>query len=347
MAKSIKEFNVNQKRILVRCDFDLPLDENGNILDDFRIKESLPTIKYLLENNAKVILMAHEGRPKGQVIESMRLTAVKKSLEGYLGFNIKKTDDCIGKEVKEEVSKMKEGEVLLLENLRFHKEETDNDPEFAKKLASLADAYVNNAFANSHRSHASMVAITNYLPSFTGLTLEKEIEMLDKISKDFKKPLVAIVGGAKIETKAKFIEEMSKIADAVIISGLIEKEMIEKEMKFENQHKVVAPKHHIGDLDIDQEAIDMFREKILTAKTIIWNGPFGKFEDHVHKKGTLEIAKAIVESGAFAVVGGDETVEFLLREGLLSSFSHVSTGGGAMLAYLAGEKLPGIVALSN
>src|SRR5688572_9139338 len=174
--KSIRDFNITEgQRILVRCDFDLPLDEKGNILDDFRIKESLPMIQHLVKSNAKVILMAHEGRPNGSVVESMRLTPVKQRLEKYLGIEIKKTDDCIGQEVEEAVAAMQHGEVLLLENLRFHKEETDNDPEFAKKLASIADMYVNNAFANSHRNHASMTGVPKYIPAFAGLTLEKEV----------------------------------------------------------------------------------------------------------------------------------------------------------------------------
>jgi len=342
--KTIKDFKVSGKRVLLRCDFDVPI-ANGVILDDFRIKESLGTIKYLLENNAKVILMGHEGRPGGIVVESLRLNLVKEKLGEYLGMHVGKTSDCIGKEVEDTVSLMKPGEVLLLENLRFHKEEVENDPEFAKKLASLGDIYVNNAFANSHRNHASMTGLCKYLPSAGGLTLEKEIEMLGKIIHNPKKPLMAVIGGAKIETKAKFIEEFLELADFIIVSGLIKKEMQDKGMHFKDHGKIISPLTHFGSLDIDEASIAMFREKILTAKTIIWNGPFGKFEDEVHKKGTLEIAKAIIESGAFSVVGGDETVEFLDRENLVSMFSYVSTGGGAMLAYLAGENLPGIEAL--
>ncbi len=344
MFKSIRDFNVSGKRILVRCDFDVPL-ANGIILDDFRVKESLSTIAYLLDNKAKVILMGHVARPNGFVIESLRLTPIQKKLEEYLVIQVKKASDCVGEEVESLVNAMKVGQVLLLENLRFHKEETDNDPEFAKALARLGDLYVNNAFANSHRNHASMTTICKYLPSFTGLTLQKEIEMLGKIMKNPIRPLVAIIGGAKIETKVKFIEEFSAIADFVIVGGLIEKEILEKNIKFTFREKIIAPANNLDALDIDDATIKKFREKILIAKTIFWNGPFGKFEDEQHKKGSLEIAKAIVESGAFSVVGGDETVEFLDREKLVSKFSYVCTGGGAMLSYLAGDILPGLKAL--
>ena len=344
MFKSIKDFDFSEKKVLVRCDFDVPI-VNGTILDDFRIKESLSTIKYLLDNKAKVILMGHEARPNGSVIESLRLTPIQKKLEEYLGIQVKKASDCIGEEVEKLVNEMKVGQVLLLENLRFHKEETDNDPEFAKALAKLGDIYVNNAFANSHRNHASMTGISKYLPSAAGLTLQKEIEMLGKIMKNPIKPLVVIVGGAKIETKAKFIEEFSPIADSIIVGGLIEKEILEKNIKFTFREKIIAPMGNLDALDIDDATIKQFREKILVAKTIFWNGPFGKFEDEKHKKGSLEIAKAIIESGAFSVVGGDETVEFLNRENLVSKFSYVCTGGGAMLSYLAGDILPGLKAL--
>ncbi|OGZ71717.1 MAG: hypothetical protein A2904_02050 [Candidatus Staskawiczbacteria bacterium RIFCSPLOWO2_01_FULL_33_9] len=344
MFKSIRDFDVEGKRVLVRCDFDVPI-ANGIILDDFRIKESLSTITYLLDNKAKVILMGHMARPNGSVVESLRLTPIQKKLEEYLGVQVKKASDCIGEEVENLVNAMEVGQVLLLENLRFHKEEMSNSPEFAQALAKLGDLYVNNAFANSHRNHASMTTICKYLPSAAGLTLQKEIEMLEKIMQNPVRPLVAIIGGAKIETKVKFIEEFSEIADFVIVGGLIEKEILEKNIKFTFREKIIAPASNLDALDIDDVTIKQFREKILVAKTIFWNGPFGKFEDEEHKKGSLAIARAIVESGAFSVAGGDETVEFLEREKLVSQFSYVCTGGGSMLAYLAGDILPGLKAL--
>lgn len=344
--KTLKDFNVAGKRILIRCDFDVPMDEKGNILDDYRIKQSLPTIEYLVKNKAKVILMGHAGRPDGKVVESLRLISVQKSLEKHLGLKIIKADDCVGKEVESLVASLGEGGILLLENLRFHKEETDNNPEFAEKLSKLGDIYVDNAFANSHRNHASMTGICKYLPSAAGFTLAKEIEVLDKVMKNPGKPLVVIIGGVKVEeTKLKLINNFSKSAEAVIISGLIKKGTQDKKIEFENPDKIIFPTGKLDALDINNESIKIFQEKIMQAKTILWNGPFGKFEDKKYEKGTLAIAKAIIKSKAFSIVGGGDTVDFVNKQGMIDKFSHVSTGGGAMLSYLAGDKLPGLEAL--
>ncbi len=344
--KNIKDYDVKDKRVLVRCDFDVPMDSNGNILDDFRIKQDLPTIKYLMEAKAKVILIGHAGRPNGKVVESLRLIPIQKKLTEYLGIEVNKPLDCIGRDIEKLVEKMKSGEVLLLENVRFHKGETENNEEFAKKLAKLGDIYVNNAFANSHRAHASMTKICKYLPSVAGFTLKKEIEVLNNLIKNPEKPLVVIIGGAKVEeTKLKLINRFSEIAAEIIIGGLVKKEVIEKKIKLKNPKKILGPIGNLSALDINNESINLFREKILVAKTILWNGPFGKFEDDNYKRGTLEIANAIIESGAFSVVGGGQTIEFLDKENIISKFSYVSTGGGAMLSYLAGDILPGLKAL--
>jgi len=345
MFKTLKDFSVINKRVLVRCDFNIPLDEKGNILDDFRIKQTLPTIKYLMDNQAEIILMSHLGEPNGKVIPELKLDKVAEKLAGYLKFPIGKEDDCIGPDVENESNKLDPGRVLLLENLRFHKEETDNNPDFAKKLSYLGDIYVNDAFSVCHRNNASITLMPQYLPSCAGLLLEKEIESLDKVMKYPEKPMVAIIGGTKVETKSKFIDNISKVADYVIISGLIAKEVAEKNIKFKYPEKIMNPSGDLGALDINDESIKMFCEKIVAAKTILWNGPFGKFEEEKYAKGTLAIAKAIIDSGAFSVVGGGETVEFLNKQGMIDKFSHVSTGGGAMLSYLAGDKLPGLEAL--
>ena len=220
---------------------------------------------------------------------------------------------------------------MLLENLRFHKEETDNNLDFAKKLSYLGDIYVNDAFGVCHRDNASITGVPQFLPHCAGLLLEKEIESLDKVMKNPEKPMVAIVGGKKVETKSKFINNISKVADFVIVSGLIAKEVEEKNIKFKFPEKIIAPAGQLDGLDINEESIKIFQEKILQAKTVLWNGPFGKFEDKKYAKGTLAIANAIIESGAFSVVGGGETVEFLNKQGMIDKFSHVSTGGGAML----------------
>jgi len=349
--KTLKDFSVIDKRILVRCDFNVPLDEKGDILDDFRIRQTLPTIKYLIDGRAKIILMSHLGEPNGKVIPELKLDKVAEKLVEYLKFPIEKEDDCIGPDVENESNKLEPGRILLLENLRFHKEEIDNDPDFAKKLSYLGDIYVNDAFGVCHRNNASIALMPQYLPSCAGLLLEKEIDSLDKVMINPEKPMIAIIGGTKVETKSKFIDNISGIADCVIISGLIAKEVADlsaqagKNIKFKFPEKLIAPTGQLDALDINDESIKMFCEKIVTAKTILWNGPFGKFEDNHYAKGTLAIANAIINSGAFSVVGGGETVEFLNKQGMIDNFSHVSTGGGAMLSYLAGDELPGLVAL--
>jgi len=350
MFKLLKDFSVINKRVLVRCDFDVPIDEKGNILDDFRIKQALPTIKYLIEQKAKVILMGHLGRPDGKIVPELKLDKVAESLAGYLGFSIEKEDDCIGPDAENESNKLAPGKVLLLENLRFHKEEIGPEgypnSEFAKKLSYLGDIYVNDAFGVCHRNNASITGVPKLLPNCAGLLLEKEISAMDKVMANPEKPMVAIIGGKKVETKSKFIDNISKVADFVIVSGLIAKEVLEKNIEFNHPEKIIVPTGQLDALDINEESIKIFCEKIMQAKTILWNGPFGKFEEEKYAKGTSAIAKAIIESGAFSVVGGGETVEFLNKQGIIDKFSHVSTGGGAMLCYLSGEKLPGIEALN-
>jgi len=351
MMKTLKNFTVNGKRVLVRCDFDVPIDEKGKILDDFRIKKCLPTIKYLIENKAKIILMGHLGRPEGKVVEELKLDKVAEKIADLVGFPVGKEDSCIGPDVEAETNALEPGKILVLENLRFHKEETDNNPEFAKKLSFLGDIFVNESFAVSHRDQASITGVPKNLLSCAGFLLEKEIEALNRVMKNgpegAPKPMLAIVGGKKVETKAAFINNISKVADFIIISGLIAKEVEEKKIKFKFPEKIVSPTGQLDALDINDESIKLFQEKIKQAKTVLWNGPFGKFEDKKYAKGTLAIARAIIDSGAFSVVGGGETVEFLNKQGIIDKFSHVSTGGGAMLAYLSGEKLPGLEALGK
>jgi len=346
MFKTIKDLSVVNKRVLVRCDFNVPVDEKGNILEDFRIKQTLPTIRYLIDNKAKIILMSHLGEPAGKIVPELSLSKVGEKLAEYLKFPIEMEEDCIGPDVEVESNALESGKVLLLENLRFHKEETDNNSEFAKKLSYLGDIYVNDAFGVCHRENASVVGVAQDLPNCAGLLLEKEISALDKVLKNPEKPMVAIVGGKKVETKAKFINNISKVADFVIVSGLIAKEVAEKGIKFDFPEKIIIPTGQLDALDINDESIKLFQEKIMQAKTILWNGPFGKFEDKEYANGSLAIAKAIIDSGAYSVVGGGETVEFVNKNGMINKFSHVSTGGGAMLSYLAGEKLPGIEVLS-
>lgn len=345
--KNIKDINIENKRVLVRCDFNVPLDDNGNILDDFRIIETLPTIRYLIENKAKIILISHLGNPNGEIVALLKLDKVQEKLSELLGVIVKKAEDCIGLKVSDLVNNLKSGEVLLLENLRFHKEEIENSSEFAKELSKFGDIYINDAFSVCHRSHASIVGVPQYLPGFPGFLLEKEIFNLNKILENPEKPMLAIIGGKKVETKTKVINKISEVADFVIISGLIKNEAIAKKIEFDFPEKIVCPLDSLNALDIDEKSIELFNQKIRNAKTILWNGPFGKTEDKMYEKGTLEIAQSIIKSNAYSVVGGGETIEFLTRKGLLSEFSHICTGGGAMLQYLSGEELPGLKALDN
>ena len=348
MFKTLKEFSVVNKRVLVRCDFNVPLDDGGNILDNFKIKQALSTIKYLRENRAKIILMSHlDPQSTGVVLPRFNLNKIGEELSACLETPVIKANNCVGPEVESQSNALEPGRILLLENLRFHKEETKADPDFAKKLSYLGDIYVNDAFSVCHRDHASITGVPQYLPCCMGLLLEKEIDNLNKILFKPEKPMVVVIGGKKVETKSKLIENISKIADQVIISGLIKKELIEKNIQFSHPEKIFGPADSLDALDIDEKTIEMFRAKIMQAKTILWNGPFGKFEDQMYEKGTLAIAQSIIESNAFSVVGGGETIEFLNKKGIIQQFSHVSGGGGAMLEYLAGEMLPGIKALEK
>ena len=223
MIRNLRHFNVKNKRVLVRADFNVPLDKKGNILDDFRIKQTLPTIEYLLKKGAKLILMSHLGKPEGKVVESLKLTPVQEKLKEYLGLPIAKTDDCVGKKTEDRVLGMEPGEILLLENLRFYKEEEEsaNAENFAKKLAKLGQIYINDAFGACHRPHASIVGVPKYLPSGTGLLLEKEIKILSQVLKRPWRPLVAIIGGAKISSKIKVIEKFLERADHLLLAGKI------------------------------------------------------------------------------------------------------------------------------
>jgi len=344
--KTINDFDLSEKKVLVRCDFNVPFDGQGNILDDFKIKETIPTIKYLIEKEAKIILMSHLGDPEGKIKEELRLEPIRKKLIQLLGSEVIMAPDCVGKAVEKMVSGMKSKDVLLLENLRFHKEEEENGEVFSKNLAKLANIYINDAFGTCHREHASIFGVAKFLPAGAGLLLEKEITTLNKMMESPAKPMIAIIGGKKVETKAKFINKISEIADFILISGLIKKEIEEKGTILSHVEKIIKPiDEREGGKDIGPKTIEIFREKIQAAKTVFWNGPFGKIEEEEFAEGTKAIANAIIESKAFSVVGGGETAEFLSKLNLVSKFNHVSTGGGAMLSFLAGEQLPGIEAL--
>jgi len=348
----LKDANVKGKRVFLRADLDVPLSEAGRIEDDTRLKACLPTVKYLLKQNAKIILAGHLGRPKG-VDKSLSLKPVAEWFaKQFAIFNLQfsKLGGFEGWKIGPDI--------FLLENLRFYPGEKANDPEFAKKLAGLADIYVNDAFAMCHRAHASMVGITKFLPHFAGLHLEKEVENLNQCLQCPKRPLVVIIGGKKIETKLPLVAKMHQLADYVLVGGKIAEET-EVLAKIQNEkingHKATLL---VADLNSDQtditpKAAEDFLGIINLAGTIIWNGSMGitgqKAEGRKQKtdteRGTRLMAEGIIKSGAYSVVGGGDTLEYLNKLSVLDKFSFVSTGGGAMLSFLSGEKLPGIEAL--
>jgi len=344
-AQKLNQGNFEGKRVLVRCDFNVPI-ENGKVLDDFRILKALDTIKFLIEKKAKVILISHFGDPEGKRIESLSLDPVAKRLEELLNQKVKKLNEAIGEEVEKEVSSMKEGEVLLLENIRFYPGEENCDLEFGENLAKLGELFVNEAFSVCHRKHASVYLLPKLLPSFFGFQLERELENLENFLKNYQRPLVCLIGGKKIKDKAPLVKKFSEIGDWVLVNHLIWEELIKSQIEIEHKEKILPPVDGVDEnKDIGEKTLEIFKEKIKSAKTIFWNGPFGKIEEEKYSKGTKELAMAILESSAFSLIGGGETIEFANRLKITEKFSFASTGGGAMLKFLAGEKLPGLEAL--
>ncbi len=378
--RTIKDYNFSQKKVLVRCDFNVPISEKGEVLEEFRIKAALPTIEYLLKNNAKVILLSHL-EVKEKVVS---LAPIAKKLKEIFGKKFEFVPDLIGEKAKEKVNQLKEGEVVLLENLRFHKGEKEGDLQFAKALSQLGDFYVNEAFSCSHRKHASIYILPRLLPSASGFLLEKEVNTLSKILKNPERPLVSIIGGVKIDTKMKTILNLLERSDHLLLGSkfgeivlahksiLVGREVPHEELL--DKIELTNPKLHlpvdgriglkdknesyfrigsIGTLrkeeeiyDIGPETVKVFSQIIKEARTIFWSGPLGMFEDKRFEAGTKEIAQAIVKNhSAFKVVGGGDTIFALNSFSLLQKFDFVSTGGGAMLEFLAGEKLPGLEAL--
>ncbi len=343
--KTLREFDFSNKRVLVRCDFNVPLDERGDVLDDFRIERTIPTIRYLIEQKARVILMSHLGRPEGKVVEGLRLDSVAKKLSELLGRNVTKLNDSIGQKVKETVENMQSGDIILLENIQFNPGEKSKDLNFAKTLASYADIFVLEAFGQAHRDYASISGIQKFLPSAAGFLLEQEIKNLTKLMENPEKPLVAIMGGAKVEEKTGLINKISEVADFILIGGLMSREIKEKNIELRYSEKIIGPIDEVEGKDIGLKTIEFFKEKILPAKTIFFNGVLGMVEKEEYSKGTEEILKAIAESSAFSVIGGGDMTKVVNKLGLIDKFSHVSTGGGAMLDFIVDGKLVGIDAL--
>lgn len=340
--KKIQETDVTDKKILVRFDLDVPLSDTGNILDDTRLKASLETLQFLLEKNAQIIIIGHLGRPKGTVVPAMSLAPVAKWYAEYGKWQMVngKWDDFNGWKLSEQVT--------VLENLRFYPGEEANDVGFAKELARLGDIYVDDAFAVSHRSAASNVGITQFLPSFAGMQLQKEITGLSKVLDNPVRPLVVIIGGAKLETKLPMVSKMHDLADTILVGGklITEKELLDKEMAIQKKAAIIVATPAENGLDISKESSDQFVKVIQEGKTIVWNGPVGKTDgDPQAIEGTKAIADAMSIVSGYTVIGGGDTIEFLDREKMLDKFSFVSTGGGAMLAFLSGEILPALTPL--
>ena len=378
--KKLTDFNVKGKKVLVRCDFNVPISEEGQILDSFRIKIAIPTIEYLKKEEAKVILISHLETKRGK----LSLKYLLPKLEELLGQKVRFFSDYLEESVRKKIDKIEPGQVILLENIRFYKEEKENDENFAKKISELGDIFVNEAFSCCHRKHASIVGIPKYLPKTAGFLLEKEIKVFSDILKNPARPFVAIIAGLKVETKTKTILNILKTADHLLLGSKIgeiilaqkgiligrdfpEEELIKEidltnpkihlpldgVMALKNLKEGYLRRGGIGTLrkeenvfDIGPETIKIFKEIIKTAKTILWNGPLGMYEDKKFEEGTKGIADAIVRNySAFKVIGGGETVSAINKFGLMDKFDFLSTGGGAMLEFLAGEKLPGIEAL--
>ena len=319
---------VEGKRVLLRCDFNTPVNEYGGIQDDFRIRQALPTIEYLLARKAKVIIITHVGNPKGEVTEALSVVRIAKRLNELIEPDVRVTKDCIGEEAERVIGEMKQGEVVMLENVRFHEEETKNDSQFAKQLAQLGDIFVNNAFGVLHREHASVVGIPKILPSGAGLLVLQEVEALSKVKENPKRPFVVLMGGSKAENKLSFINKISEVADIVLGGSLLAKKVQEDEMEFTHADKIFWAFDGIGGkepgADIGFDTRKMFADKIEGAGTILWAGPMGKVEDERYQEGSLEVVRMIEESGAYSVIGGGHLNAFVGMNNLRDSFSYLN-----------------------
>ena len=388
--KTVRDVQVGGKRVLVRCDFNVPLDKEDptKITSDKRIVESLKTINYLINAGARVILCSHIGKT-GQ---GKTLAPVAKRLSELLDKEVKLLPDITSEETKDAVMALNDGDVVLLENTRKYEEEEANDPEFARKLASLGEIFVNDAFGTAHRAHASTEGVTHYLPSVAGFLIEKELEALDGGINNPTRPLVAIVGGSKVSSKIAVLNSLLDKVDTLLIGGgmtytfvkaqggnigqsIVEDDKLdvareilakaeEKNVKLilpvdtvaaddfnENANTIICATNEIPEnyqgLDIGQKTIELFKEEIELAGTVVWNGPVGVFEMDKFAVGTNAVAKALAESQAITIIGGGDSAAAVEKAGLADAMSHISTGGGASLELMEGKKLPGIEALED
>ncbi|MFH1511232.1 MAG: phosphoglycerate kinase [Candidatus Woesearchaeota archaeon] len=376
----LRDMDVSKKRVFYRVDYNVTL-KGGEVANDRKIRATIPSLNYLLEHEARIILVTHLGQPEGNTVQSLRTDILAKKLSEILAKEVRKTQAGLD-DIKKEVGRMQPKEILMLENIRFYPEEEKNDRAFAEKLAELAEIFVNDAFGVSHRENSSFCAITEFLPSCAGLLIEKEMQTLGKIVKNPKKPFYVIIGGAKLETKIPVIEEMARICDRIFLGGamifpflrsqgygtgtsLVHESEIPLAKKLLKKHKgkIVLPTDIVMDnlgitmvksipsdsagQDIGPQACRYYAEAMHDAKTVVWNGPLGKFEDKPFDAGTNYIAKVLSKLHATTVIGGGETVTAIENAGLFDSFTLVSTGGGATLEFLEGKKLPAIKALER
>ncbi len=395
MKQTVRDVPLRGKRVLMRVDFNVPLDKaTGKITDDTRIRESLPTIQYCLDQGASVVLMSHLGRPDGQRTPSLSLGSVAVRLSEMLNRKVLFLDDCIGPEVETRVSALKPGDVVLLENLRFYSEEEKNVPTFAKSLAALGEIYVNDAFGTAHRAHASTEGVAHHLPAVGGLLMEKEIKYLHEALSKPVKPYVAILGGAKVSDKIGVLTRLLDQVDKVIVGGGMaytflkaqglaigssrcenDKLDLAKSLLAKAKQKNIPfllPVDHVitnafndpngavkvvdagkiedgwEGVDIGPKTVDLFAQALRDAKTVIWNGPLGVFEQDRFAKGSRKIAEALASlKGATTVIGGGDTAAAVQKFKLADKMSHISTGGGASLEFLEGKVLPGIAILRD
>ena len=393
--KSIEDIDVAGKRVLCRCDFNVPT-KNGKITSDKRIVAAMPTIEYLVNHGAKVILCSHMGKPKGEWKPELSLKVVADRISELLGKPVIMAADVAGEDAKAKAAALKDGDVMMLENTRFEKGETKNDPELSKALASMADIFVNDAFGTAHRAHSSTAGVADYLPAVCGFLVKKEVSIMGKALANPERPFVAILGGAKVSDKLNVINNLLEKVDTLIIGGgmaftflaakgydigksLVDSEKIDycKEMMAKAEAKgvklllpidtVVAsafpdpidgeisvetvpsdaiPADKMG-LDIGEKTRALFAEAAKSAKTVVWNGPMGVFENPTLAKGTIAVAQALADSDAVTIVGGGDSAAACEQLGFADKITHISTGGGASLEFLEGLELPGIACLQD
>ena len=393
MKKTVRDIDVAGRKVLVRCDFNVPM-KNGNITNDIRIVSALPTIKYLIENDAAVILMSHMGRPKGEPKPEFTLRPVADRLSELLGQDVifAPSPVVVDDGVRETAAALQGGQVMLLENVRYRAEETKNEEPFTGELASLGEIFVNDAFGTAHRAHCSTAGLAKYMPAVSGFLIEKEIKFLGDVLEDPERPFVAIMGGAKVGDKIPVIENLMKKVDSVIIGGgmsytffkamgyeigtsILDEESIDlagelmkkaeaagvqlllpvdtvcaKEFSNDSEKAVFdrdsIPADMMG-MDIGPKTVELYKECISKAKTIVWNGPAGVFEMPSFEAGTKAIAQALAESDATTVIGGGDSAAAVEQFGLADKMTHISTGGGASLEFLEGKELPGVACLED